>query len=493
MLKRIPLLGKLSALIFSLVLLILYINFLFGKIDRISANTNLHIILIIITAFILCIGGACLFIYFFVKRPFDKLLYGMNKLAEKDFNFRFEDDESDEFYQITSTFNDMAARIEFILTELKKNKDYLEGILESTADIIVTVSSTDKIMTINSGAERTLGYMRQEVIGKPIEMFFADPEQRKIAINKLKLSDSVVNFETTFLTKNGENREVLLSISRLRNSTGEVIATIGISKDITEEKRLQNLLIQTQRLAAIGEVFAGIQHSLKNMLNSCMGGAYMVKLGLSKDNRRLLEEGWGIVQEGISRMTAVSLAMLRYVKEWKPNFKWAEIPKIMSQIELVIKQSAKDKGINLQVEIPPEFPQVLCDARMVHSVIMDIISNAIDACVWKEYQEDETPEISFGASLESGNQYVTIKIADNGCGMSDEVKKKIFNPFFSMKSKAGTGLGLSVSSRMIEAHDGRLEVDSEPNIGTTFQIILPIDRSNKKEVKLNGKKSFSYR
>ena len=188
----------------------------------------------------------------------------------------------------TPSLDDMASQLESSQRELRRSKDFLEGILESTADIIIAVNPFGEIITINKGAEKTLGYDRSEVEGKRIIDFFANPEDREKAMDKLNHDDIVVNYETRFKTKDGEIRDVLLTISRLRNRKGEILANIGISKDITREKRLQKQLLQSQRYAAIGEVFTGLQHSMKNMLHACQGGSYMIKIGLKRDDKDML-------------------------------------------------------------------------------------------------------------------------------------------------------------------------------------------------------------
>jgi signal transduction histidine kinase len=310
-------------------------------------------------------------------------------------------------------------------------------------------------------------------------MLWANPSERDAAIDRLKYGDNVVNIETKFLTKSDEIRDVLLTLSLMRNPKGEMIGTFGISKDITDVKRLQNQLIQSQRYIAIGEVFTGIQHSLKNMLNALKGGSYMVRTGLAKDNRKMLEEGWGIVQEGIDRMTNMSSDMLKFVKSWVPKLAEVNLADSLHGIENVIKKSAADKEINFQMNILEDFPTIKCDIEMIHSTIMDIVSNALDACQWKDYDN----------YLNNGEREAIIEIKDNGCGMTNEVKSNIFTPFYSTKSTSGTGLGLSIASRMINAHHGRINVESEPDKGTLFQIILPIDANNKIKEINDGKKS----
>jgi PAS domain S-box-containing protein len=497
MLKRIKIFWKLGAafiLITLLVMLILgYGGSLIGQnlfsinAEAVGSGKSLLYLAVILIVLILSFGAALLFVRLFIYPHVLRLDAGMNKLADKEFDFRLDEDEKDEFGSLASSFNDMASMLDSSLNELKKNKDYIESILESSADIIITVNASDRIQTINTGAETTLGYGRLELIGKHIEMLFADPTDRQEMIERLKLSDNVVNVETQFVTKAGEVRDVLLTCSRLRNRDGAIIGTIGISKDITEEKRLQNQLIQSQRYAAIGQVFTGIQHSMKNMLNACKGGSYMVRTGLAKDNRKMLEEGWEIVQEGISRLTDMSVDMLKYVKEWKPRFDRVDLTKILSEIHRVIKQTAKDKGVKVRLNIRDDLPEIICDPRMIHSSTMDIVSNALDACLWKDYSDDEKPEISLGAYMSEDGRKAVIEVRDNGCGMTEDVKANIFDPFFSTKSKAGTGLGLSITSRMIGVHGGKFDVESVPDQGTIFRILLPIDANNKNKEKTDAK------
>ncbi len=474
MTKRIPLFWKLSAAFIIVVLFTFAVDITLERVSFLQNNWNLRILITLVIAIMLSMGTAKFIVERTIKRSIRTLAHGMNELAEKKFDFRFHEDDKFQFGSLATAFNDMATLFSTYQSELIKAREFLDGIIERTADLIITVKGSGEILTFNTGAEHALGYDRSDVIGKPIEMIWADPRERDAAIERLKYGDNVVNIETRFLNKSGEIRDVLLTLSLMRNPQGEFIRTFGISKDITEEKRLQNQLIQSQRLAAIGEVFIGIQHSLKNMLNTCVGGAYMVRTGLAKDKRKMLEEGWEIVQEGIDRMTVMTKDMLKYVKEWKPKFEQVDLAQLLSDIELVIKKNASDKGIDFRLNITTDLPPIQCDPRMLHTAMMDIVSNALDACVWKEYDGNESPEVGMQAYIDQSEQNAVIDIQDNGCGMSEELKSSIFTPFFSTKSKAGTGLGLSMASRMIDVHKGRIDVESEPDKGTVFQIVLPI-------------------
>ncbi len=492
MLKQISTFWKLSAAAVIVLALALVSLEVLHSSDTPTGSLGVWKVLVVL---LIASGVTCGLIWLILKvsvrRPIEDLVDGMNRLAEKEYEYRLEEDDSAEFGAIAESFNDMASMLSASLTELRKNQDYVRSILDSSGDIIITVNPSGLIQTINSGAEYALGYERQSVIGKPIDILFADPRERTAAIDKLKYTDSVVNYETRFHTRTGDVRDVLLTLSRLRNSAGAVIGTIGISKDITEEKRLQEKLILSQRFAAIGEVFTGIQHSMKNMLNACTGGAYMVRTGLAKDNRTMLEEGWGMVQEGITKMTGMSKDMLQFVKEWKPKSGRVDLAAPLSDIYGVIKQTAKDKGVAFRLDLAPDLPEVVGDPEMLHTAVMDIASNALDACLWKVYGESEAPEVVMKTYLGNGGREAVIEIRDNGCGMTAEVKKNIFTPFFSTKSKAGTGLGLAITSRIIGVHGGQIDVESQPDQGATFRIRLAVDGTNIDKEYPDGQESTS--
>jgi two-component system sensor histidine kinase AtoS len=488
MLKRIPIFFRLSAafvvIIVAVLVVLNYANVVSGGGTE---GTGLRTAVAIVVAVILGCAATWFLVRRYLTRPMQGLVHGMNELAEKRFDFRLDENESDEFGSLAASFNDMASMLSSSLLELKKNQDYLRSILESSADIIITLNPSAKIQTINAGAEKALGYLRFDVIGEPIEKVLVNPADREVVVKRLRYADDVVNYESQFRTQTGAVRDVLLTISRLRNPQGEMIGTIVIGKDVTEEKRLQKQLIQSQRLATIGQVFTGIQHSMKNMLNACKGGAYMVRTGLASDNRDMLVQGWDMVQEGIERMTGMSSDMLKYVKDWKVRPDLVNVGGILEEIHRSIAQTAKDKGVTYRLDIAPDAPATQCDSKMIHSALMDIASNALDACLWKVYDEDEQPEVIMRAFADKKEQNLIIEIRDNGCGMTEDVKANIFTPFFSTKSKAGTGLGLSLTTRMIGAHGGEIDVESEPNRGALFRITLPVDGTTKYKEDSHGK------
>ena len=359
--------------------------------------------------------------------------------------------------------------------ELRDAKEYLEGVIEHSADIIIAADSDGLIEMFNRGAEEALGFRREEVLGTHIETLYLDPRERHAAAARLEDTDDVKNYETRLLAKDGRARNVLLTLSYRRDDEGKIIGTIGISKDITQEKRLERELIQSQKFAAIGQAATGIQHAIKNMLNALKGGAYVARRGMAKDNPEQVKEGWAMVDEGIERITSLSHNMLNFAREWKPDLEDVDLNDLIANVCELNRHTAADRGVALAAEPADDLPTVPCDSKLIHMAVTDLVVNAIDACTWKHYPPDETPKVVLSCA-EDGD-YLLIENRDNGCGMTEAVKKNIFAPFFSTKKTLGTGLGLAVTSRIIGMHGGKISVESEPDRGTMFRIHIPKDTS----------------
>jgi PAS domain S-box-containing protein len=444
------------------------------KIDLLMSSLNTSFIVAALAAVLL--GTMALWIMFrqTLGKPLRYMLAGIRAIDGDDLSFRFRTDRKDEFGLVEESFDHMAARIEAHQAELRSAREYLEGIVENSADLIITVNPEGLIQTVNRGAEQALGYRRDELIGRRIELLFADPREREIAISRLQTDDNVTNYETRFLTKNKEIRNVLLTLSRLRDRDGTALGTFGISKDITKEKELQIRLTHSEKAAAIGQAVTAIQHAIKNMLNTLTGGSYLARHGILKKDQKRIEEGFTMIDEGISRIRDLSLNMLKYAKEWKLEVQFTSLALIVEDICKSIAQPASAQSTIIRCQVSDDLPPVSCDPGLVHMAVMDIATNALDACSMKNYTDAETPEIVLDVRPEETGRLVVVEVRDNGIGMTEETKASIFTPFFSTKEEAGTGLGLSLASRIIGLHGGEIQVETEPERGTVFRITLPV-------------------
>jgi PAS domain S-box-containing protein len=464
----------------STVLGILQADYSLARVDALIAQRNRVTAWAIFLSLVLGSAATWWMTEHLLGRRIRALKEGALRLAAHDFTFRFSDDTGDGLSELVGVFDEMTEELSSALLELSSAREHLQAIVENSADTIITVDPTGLITTFNSGAEKMLKYYREEVVGRRIEMLFDDPKDRDQAIAGLDHSDHVVNYVTKFVTKHGKKRNVLLTLSRLRTPDGDSIGTLGVSKDITKELRLQRRLLRSERMAALGQAITGIQHTIKNMLNVMKGGSYMVKLGLNKDDRNMLLEGWEMVQQGIDDMTQMSKSMMDFARTKKLKIRPTDLGELAHQIHVLNRVKFGEEGVCLNLLEIPVLPKVECDPEMIRSVIMDLLGNALDACAWRDYSEDDAPRVTL--SLEAGTRdEVDILVADNGGGMTEEIRERIFTPFFSTKEKKGTGMGLAVVSRIVSTHEGRTTVESELNKGTTFRISLPINGPSLRE------------
>ena len=416
-----------------------------------------------------------------------QMLEGLWKMT-KEGEFRFDGAKDDEIGLLERSLNRISARIQEQRNELRETVDYFEGIVENSADLIITVSPEGLIKTFNRGAEATLGYGREEVIGMHVEMLFADPEERNAAIKRLDEEDAVRNYETRLLTKEGEVRYALLTLARLRDPEGNPIGTFGISKDFTTEKELQRKLVQSEQIAAIGRSMTGIVHTIKNMLNTLQGGLYVAKVGHKKGEENLFTEGCEMLEEGLGSINDLSQHMLKYTREWTLEPEPTDLQELVHRIEAAVSKTAEDRGISFRTSAEPGIPTISCDPRLIHMVLMDLVTNALDACESKNGQGNRELEVLLSLSLQdtAKSRSVRLEVRDNGCGMTKEMAEHVFTPFVTTK-KAGSGLGLALAARITKLHRGTIEVDSEPDRGTTFRIDLPLlDRSEHNKGEVDG-------
>ena len=270
--------------------------------------------------------------------------------------------------------------------------------------------------------------------------------------------------------------EKKVSISKLLRDYTENIEQ-KVEECTAELRQTQEELIDIERLATIGETVAGLAHYIKNILTGLRGGMYMVDIGMTKNKTIMLQDGWGMVKRNIGKVSELVLDLLKYSKErmlqpviCKPN----EI--VADGVELM-KERAKGYGIRINMVLDPDIDEASLDRDGIHDVLLNLISNAIDACI---YDPDTTKswEVLVTTRLEvdaQSGETILFEVSDNGCGMTDEVKQKLFSRFFSTKAGRSTGLGLLISQKIIHEHGGKISVESQRGKGTTFSVRLNLN------------------
>jgi PAS domain S-box-containing protein len=269
----------------------------------------------------------------------------------------------------------------------------------------------------------------------------------------------------------GERTYYQVTTSPLRRGSNRVAHVIEISTDITDVKKLEEEMIEAERLAAVGQTVAGLAHSIKNILMGLDGGKYIVGLGLQKNERAMIDQGWEMLERNFNKMTTLVKDFLSFAKGRLPEVRWVEPNDLIKEIVDLYREVAKQKGIDLNWDIDPKVKKTPLDPDAIHTCLTNLVSNAIDAC---EMSEKKDRYVTIRSKRENG--LLVFEVIDNGVGMDAEVKRKIFTTFFTTKGGEGTGLGLLTTRKIVQEHGGKITVKSRPGEGVRFRIELPRKR-----------------
>ena len=236
-----------------------------------------------------------------------------------------------------------------------------------------------------------------------------------------------------------------------------------------EDTTYYSAMVQSERLAAVGQTIATLSHHIKNILQGIHGGSYLVEMGLDKNDLGVTDKGWGIVRRNQHKISSLVMDMLSFSKDRKPEPSPSDIPALLADIVETVKQRAEDGGISLRSQAPDNFPMLLCDTEALSRAILNVVTNAIDAV---EEQPDGTVDIT--TEIDEKCEVVRIRVTDNGPGIPAETLPDIFNLFVSTKGAKGTGLGLTVSKKILREHGGDISVESTATDGTCFTLSFPL-------------------
>jgi signal transduction histidine kinase len=230
--------------------------------------------------------------------------------------------------------------------------------------------------------------------------------------------------------------------------------------------------LQAERLAAVGETSAALSHSIKNILQALQGGADVVEMGLGGNNLPQAAKGWRIVHRNLDKIYGLTMNLLAYSKQREPQLEMVNPKKLIDECLELVAQGANEKGVMVVGDVDAGHPAIPMDPSGMHQVLMNLLSNALDAVAPKKGL------IRAECHYDEANRQAILEVIDNGAGVAPSMMKHMFELFHSTKGNRGTGLGLAVAKKIVEEHEGAIAVRSAPGEGTTFTIRLPVYHSN---------------
>lgn len=252
-----------------------------------------------------------------------------------------------------------------------------------------------------------------------------------------------------------------------------LLNTIGLQAGLAiQNAKLYQQGLQAERLTAIGETTAALSHSIKNILQALRGGADVVEMGFRASNIPQATKGWGVVVRNLDKIYNLTLNLLAYSKDREPRIVLYNPKKLVDECVELIAPQATAKGIMVVADVEKDMPAVPLDPDGMHQVLMNLLSNALDAV------DPAGGLIRVVCRYDAENHQIIVEVIDNGSGIPEPMMKHMFELFHSTKGNRGTGLGLAVARKIVTEHEGAISVQSKPGEGTIFTVRLPVDHAN---------------
>ncbi len=342
----------------------------------------------------------------------------------------------------------------------------LAAIVESSDDAIIGTSLDGTLTSWNTGAQRLFGYSADEILGKPVAIMAWYGHEGEMAeiLERIQRGERIQNFDTFQRHKDGHRITVSLTISPIRDSAGAVIGAAKIARDITARKQMEEELVRSNE--ELQQFAYAASHDLQEPLRSIAVYSELLTRNLEGNLTAENQHNLQFIAEAARRMSDLVTGLLAYSRLTTQQGRWTTFSAgdaLTAAIEN-LRTYIEEKQASI---IHDELPVITADRSRIIAVFQNLISNAI------KYHADQIPQVHVSAEPEKGG--FRFSIADNGIGIDPRHRERIFNIFARLMPKVygGTGVGLAICKRVIEAHGGRIWVESNGPRGTKFVFTLP--------------------
>jgi two-component system sensor histidine kinase AtoS len=434
-------------------------------------KTRLNLLLLGGLAIVLGILGSIFFARR-ITRPISRLVETTIAAAKGDLEQIIDIQTGDEIEELGENFNHMIEQIRLHRKELEDHlrqitslKAYNDHILSSMTNGLITINMDGKIVTLNEMAERILKKDREKMEGSFLEKSLGESHPLFLLLNGTLSSGKGIFHSEIELKENGEVLYLTVSTSPLTDGEGKKIGVLAVFEDITGLKALEEKLRQADRLAALGTLSAGLAHEVKNPLSAIK--TFVQLLPKKLENPSFMEKFNITVPREIDRINHLVEDLLELTRRRVRPFAALDVNALILQVVDLHGEEMKKKQIFFDDHLDKTLPQIQGDAEMLYRAFSNLVINAIQAMpnggslrISSVLRDSEYPELR-------------ITFSDTGMGMDAETAKNIFNPFFTTKDK-GVGLGMALTRKIIEDHQGTIEVTSEKEKGTIFILRIPV-------------------
>lgn len=360
--------------------------------------------------------------------------------------------------------------------------EYMDSLVENAGDGIISISKDWTIMSMNQHAEDIFGYSKSEAIGQDIGIITPQDkitDEKQLLLDKVIVNGQVIkDFETERIKKDGKKVAANVTISPIKDQSGNIIGASEIFRTLTEDDFMRKRVSQFEKLISLGKLAAETAHQVNSPLGAVMGRIQLVLKNLDKLDSEMLRKNLKQMMTGCEHIRTAIGSLLDYSRRVVIK-KHVDINSIVEDALIMMSPRLMMEKISVHKSLTENLPKILeIGGELIH-VLVSIISNAIDA-MDNGGRIEVTTDIDKNSEINSGSR-IRVTIIDTGQGISEQNLERIFTPFFTTKDKGkGTGLGLPIVKRIVNLHKGDIKVLSKVNEGTSFILSFPVIDDNEK-------------
>ncbi len=375
--------------------------------------------------------------------------------------------KANDLRRVSLQLEDAYRKLEERAIQLVSIQDYTQSILRSITSGVITTGPDGSVATVNAAAERLLAMREEDMVPRRLSVLLADDGGLDGALERvLKGQVPKVMLDGRLTTRGGATLHAQVAISMMRDIAGRVLGAVITFEDVTEVRALTDQLIRADRLAAMGELTAGVAHEVRNPLGIIRASVQLVEDARCDHDR--IRQATAVIKQEIDRLDRVIKALLDFGRPSAPTFRPTDVSHVVADVVMFTRRFAAQSRVEIEVEERGAPVHVRADADQLKQVLVNLVSNAVQAM--------EHSGGSITVTLWADDESAHISVADTGPGMDADRLDKVFDPFYSTRDD-GTGLGLTIVHRIVDQHGGHIEVTSEPGSGTVFTVVLPVSKN----------------
>jgi signal transduction histidine kinase/HAMP domain-containing protein len=407
--------------------------------------------------------GVGLLVGHLLLKSLRKIADGMEQLARGEYEAKVDLTRDDELGELAARVNRLGERVHAEQSHWQSDRARMEGILDSLEDAMIVLNAKREVVFCNQAAEGLLGRSPDAAEGALEGLLAADHPLAPVITELFDAGIERRNSAVKVRCPDGQSRELAVSSYRIpdgERAGGGVLAL----RNLDPVRAVQSLVTYSQKLAALGRLTSGVAHEVKNPLNAMRIHLELLKARLG-GSQPAVRENLDVIAQEIVRLDRVVQGFLKFVRPEEIRLAPVAADALLAELARLMTPEAARVGARIVEDVAPELPAVAADRELLQQALTNLVTNAIQAM-------PKGGTVTLGAHLGPDGS-VEIRIADEGVGIPAQDLEKIFRLYFTTKSQ-GSGIGLSMVYRIVQMHDGRIDVESEVDRGTVMTVTLPV-------------------